>query len=135
MIVLIIIFLSPSFAFIYIFLVYLCVFFFSSRRRHTRCPLLTGVQTCALPIYPAHLKTLFELLERAPRQLDALMTWVRLAKNRDRISKKELMEESGSSSATIAALVEKEVFILSRQEVSRLPREEDETPEIGRAHV
>src|SRR3546814_12359899 len=28
-------------------------FFFSSRRRHTRCALVTGVQTCALPIYPA----------------------------------------------------------------------------------
>src|SRR3546814_5757680 len=26
-------------------------FFFSSRRRHTRCALVTGVQTCALPIY------------------------------------------------------------------------------------
>src|SRR3546814_14603049 len=30
-----------------------CVhFFFSSRRRHTRCALVTGVQTCALPICP-----------------------------------------------------------------------------------
>src|SRR3546814_1425528 len=28
---------------------FLC-FFFSSRRRHTRCALVTGVQTCALPI-------------------------------------------------------------------------------------
>src|SRR3546814_5461171 len=28
---------------------YVC-FFFSSRRRHTRCALVTGVQTCALPI-------------------------------------------------------------------------------------
>src|SRR3546814_1140175 len=27
-------------------------FFFSSRRRHTRCALVTGVQTCALPISP-----------------------------------------------------------------------------------
>src|SRR3546814_6233181 len=27
-------------------------FFFSSRRRHTRCALVTGVQTCALPICP-----------------------------------------------------------------------------------
>src|SRR3546814_17000376 len=27
-------------------------FFFSSRRRHTRCALVTGVQTCALPILP-----------------------------------------------------------------------------------
>src|SRR3546814_6896490 len=26
------------------------VFYFSSRRRHTRCALVTGVQTCALPI-------------------------------------------------------------------------------------
>src|SRR3546814_15742196 len=28
-------------------------FFFSSRRRHTICALVTGVQTCALPISPA----------------------------------------------------------------------------------
>ena len=26
-------------------------FFFSSRRRHTRCARVTGVQTCALPIW------------------------------------------------------------------------------------
>src|SRR3546814_4788114 len=31
--------------------VVLCLFFFSSRRRHTRCALVTGVQTCALPIF------------------------------------------------------------------------------------
>src|SRR3546814_1762628 len=30
--------------------VFFCVFF-SSRRRHTRCALVTGVQTCALPIW------------------------------------------------------------------------------------
>src|SRR3546814_4182459 len=28
------------------------LFLFSSRRRHTRCALVTGVQTCALPIWP-----------------------------------------------------------------------------------
>src|SRR3546814_1777364 len=38
----------------------LCLFFFSSRRRHTRCALVTGVQTCALPISGA----LFEADER-----------------------------------------------------------------------
>src|SRR3546814_18091213 len=33
------------------FLSFLVIFFFfSSRRRHTRCALVTGVQTCALPI-------------------------------------------------------------------------------------
>src|SRR3546814_3800681 len=31
------------------------LFFFSSRRRHTRCALVTGVQTCALPICPSPL--------------------------------------------------------------------------------
>src|SRR3546814_14682106 len=30
---------------------YITFFFFSSRRRHTRCALVTGVQTCALPIF------------------------------------------------------------------------------------
>src|SRR3546814_14857221 len=29
---------------------FVCRVFFSSRRRHTRCALVTGVQTCALPI-------------------------------------------------------------------------------------
>src|SRR3546814_4894900 len=29
---------------------FISVFFFSSRRRHTSCALVTGVQTCALPI-------------------------------------------------------------------------------------
>src|SRR3546814_7338814 len=37
-----------------------CVFFFSSRRRHTSSALVTGVQTCALPIY-------IDAIERALR--------------------------------------------------------------------
>src|SRR3546814_7306017 len=32
------------------FVLHFFFFFFSSRRRHTRCALVTGVQTCALPI-------------------------------------------------------------------------------------
>src|SRR3546814_6757800 len=39
-----------------------CFFFFSSRRRHTRCALVTGVQTCALPISVAVVSTLFPSL-------------------------------------------------------------------------
>src|SRR3546814_21039154 len=31
--------------------VFLVLFFLSSRRLHTRCALVTGVQTCALPIF------------------------------------------------------------------------------------
>src|SRR3546814_3455587 len=38
-------------------------FFFSSRRRHTRCALVTGVQTCALPICEDHVAP-------APRPLE-----------------------------------------------------------------
>src|SRR3546814_4150404 len=36
----------------YVTWLWLSVVFFSSRRRHTRCALVTGVQACALPIYP-----------------------------------------------------------------------------------
>src|SRR3546814_7405429 len=42
----------------------LCFFFFSSRRRHTRCALMTGVQTCALPIY-LHIEILREAFDGA----------------------------------------------------------------------
>src|SRR3546814_1290488 len=40
------------------------VFFFSSRRRHTSCALVTGVQTCALPISAASRLLLVEGAER-----------------------------------------------------------------------
>src|SRR3546814_9017456 len=39
----------------YYFFIFWLYFFFSSRRRHTRCALVTGVQTCALPISCASL--------------------------------------------------------------------------------
>src|SRR3546814_5462547 len=43
--------LFPCSVFVFVRCVLLFVFFFfSSRRRHTRCALVTGVQTCALPI-------------------------------------------------------------------------------------
>src|SRR3546814_1619109 len=38
------------FLFLLIVVILCSFFFFSSRRRHTRCALVTGVQTCALPI-------------------------------------------------------------------------------------
>src|SRR3546814_10679607 len=37
-------------------------FFFSSRRRHTRCALVTGVQTCALPISYAWTRLIVSLM-------------------------------------------------------------------------
>src|SRR3546814_4000670 len=64
-------------------MLFCCVFFFfSSRRRHTRCALVTGVQTCALPIYflkvaiadriatiPAHRPQDHITLEMAPLEI------------------------------------------------------------------
>src|SRR3546814_9554955 len=58
-----------------------CVFFFSSRRRHTRCALVTGVQTCALPIYRsadrlarvAHLMMLFVVGLQAAQDLHRVL--------------------------------------------------------------
>src|SRR3546814_1063082 len=38
-----------------------CVFCFASMRRHTRCALVTGVQTCALPISD-RFETLFDIV-------------------------------------------------------------------------
>src|SRR3546814_4902645 len=43
---------------------FLAVFFFSSRRRHTRCALVTGVQTCALPILMFGARKLVDLPKR-----------------------------------------------------------------------
>src|SRR3546814_10630614 len=47
------------------------IFFFSSRRRHTRCALVTGVQTCALPIFVVAFAHLPLLAEHGPKSSDA----------------------------------------------------------------
>src|SRR3546814_6131784 len=39
-----------TYNYIYVDVIVICSFFISGRRRHTRCALVTGVQTCALPI-------------------------------------------------------------------------------------
>src|SRR3546814_3776868 len=55
--------------------------FFSSRRRHTRCALVTGVQTCALPIlrpeeYALSLNSGFLSLDASNPTLHRLMTLI-----------------------------------------------------------
>src|SRR3546814_16543351 len=49
-----------------------CFFLFSSRRRHTRCALVTGVQTCALPISAVGKG----LANPGVREVDAAGRWV-----------------------------------------------------------
>src|SRR3546814_5834346 len=50
----------------------LLFFFFSSRRRHTRCALVTGVLTCALPIFYLYLKQVFQDERRVEKALTEL---------------------------------------------------------------
>src|SRR3546814_9301360 len=52
-------------------------FFFSSRRRHTRCALVTGVQTCALPISRVNRK--FGMLFQGGALFDSLPVWENVA--------------------------------------------------------
>src|SRR3546814_1231308 len=55
-------------------------FFFSSRRRHTRCALVTGVQTCALPILEDIINVLIEELVRQKFELPGFTQLVRAAR-------------------------------------------------------
>src|SRR3546814_11320583 len=52
--------------YVYLLCSFCCLFFFSSRRRHTRCALVTGVQTCALPIYADLAGPIKALIEEEP---------------------------------------------------------------------
>src|SRR3546814_6384223 len=47
---------------------FIFVLFFSSRRRHTRCALVTGVQTCALPISFGSSLRFSVLISKQPRK-------------------------------------------------------------------
>src|SRR3546814_12170374 len=61
-------------------------FFFSSRRRHTICALVTGVQTCALPISLEEQKRELDKIEHADHSR-VLMTFERSRKSDSDINK------------------------------------------------
>jgi primosomal protein N' (replication factor Y) len=83
------------------------------------------------PVYnnPEQMKELFAILERAPKQADALLAYVHLSRSQKVISRSELTEASGASVAAIKALIDKEIFIADERNVSRLHDEEDELDE------
>jgi primosomal protein N' (replication factor Y) len=81
------------------------------------------------PVYhnQDNLRELFPILEkRAPKQADALLAYIKLARHQKNISKNELIEESGAGDASIKALIEKEIFIAEERNISRLYFDEDE---------
>jgi len=73
------------------------------------------------PMYDdaANRKALFEVLERAPKQLDALLAFLKLSRQNKDITKEMLLEESGCSAAVIKGLVDKEIFFQEQRVVSR----------------
>ncbi|OZA54942.1 MAG: primosomal protein N', partial [Sphingobacteriales bacterium 39-40-5] len=69
-------------------------------------------------------RALFEILERAPKQLELLLAYFKLEKQQMEISKPDLLEVSGSGPAALKTLIEKEIFIQEDKVVSRLSAEE-----------
>src|SRR3546814_3042180 len=91
----------------------LFVFFFSSRRRHTRCALVTGVQTCALPIL------------------------IRIIREEDE-PKAELMRTFALTDRQTEAILNMRLRSLRKLEEMEIRREEkslEAERKIGRAHV
>lgn len=71
-------------------------------------------------------KALLDSLAKAPKQQDAVMAYIQLSRRQPEVAKTDIMEASGCSSAVIAALVQKEVFIIDERAVSRLAGEDVE---------
>src|SRR3546814_4294787 len=101
-----------------------CVFFFSSRRRHTRCALVTGVQTCALPIFD-HAFRLYPQIPLARNTCPA--SGQRLMRRRTMTGKTVVREGKAEIDTTIRAVL-RDVLGLSAERAASF---RDETPLFG----
>lgn len=73
-----------------------------------------------------HLAELFSLLEKAPKQLDALMAYINLSRSNDNVAKSDILEHSGCGQGAIKALIDKNIFELKQKPISRLNGFDDE---------
>lgn len=73
-----------------------------------------------------NLKQLFAILERAPKQLNALLTFIKLSRKQNLISKSQLLEESDCGQAAFKTLLDKEIFTVEKRPVSRLKENDDD---------
>jgi len=73
-----------------------------------------------------NLKQLFNILDRAPKQLDALLAYLKLQKTGMPISKEQLLEESDCGPAAFKALIDKDIFVIMKRPVSRLASHDDD---------
>jgi primosomal protein N' (replication factor Y) len=80
------------------------------------------------PVYnnPEQMRELLAILERAPKQADAVLAYIQLSRKQKLISKTELTEASGAGASAIKALLDKDILIADEQIVSRLYAEEDD---------
>lgn len=84
-------------------------------------PLLKSfVKLNAFYLEEENLRQLFAQLEKAPKQLDALLGYLKLSKDKGYIAKNQLIEESGCGQAALKALTDKEIFYVEKRPVSRL---------------
>jgi primosomal protein N' (replication factor Y) len=72
-----------------------------------------------------NLKQLFEVLEKAPKQADALLAFLKLQKEKGEVKKSAIIEDAGVSSAIIKALIDKDIFVQSNKVISRFSSSEE----------
>lgn len=72
----------------------------------------------------AEIKSLFEILQKAPKQLEALMLYINESKffsnTNKKVTKKLLSEKLGKSKTAIDALIKKEIFVAYEEEIDRI---------------
>src|SRR3546814_2879258 len=101
-------------------------FFFSSRRRHTRCALVTGVQTCALPILARPVRKAMAVKAARPvRKAIMAVKVVRPAKRARRAAmvarvEKAAKVEKAERAATVARAARKARWARSEEHTSEL---------------
>lgn len=90
----------------------------------------------------AALATLFDSLQRAPRQLDLLMAYVELNTKNGHVPQRDLIARSGATAAQIKALADKGIFRITEVNVDRLAyqnitaaQEIDFTPAQAKAYA
>src|SRR3546814_9185514 len=127
---------------------YFVVFFFSSRRRHTRCALVTGVQTCALPIFGAVALPGLDLVLRSdrPQPLPAANSPLRMLVSRtrpaaeavavaERLGAKLLPMGSAGAKAMAVVRGEADIYLHSGGQYEWDNCAPAAVAQIGRAHV
>ena len=72
-----------------------------------------------------NLKQLFEVLEKAPKQADALLAFLKINKEKGEVKKTAIIEDAGVSSAIIKVLIDRNIFVQSNKVISRFSSSEE----------